>query len=415
VKPRRNHRQRFLKPITKSVRKIITYLGQRRRAILVLILLLLSIGIVLAGILPSRQIFEGNLVVTNLSFTYIGEEPNKLFFYNIPGISQLEGEGNQTLILKGRFSTPSNQALNKQLLQRNSLTIKLPYEKSQWIINPATNKQPSELKISELKIQTNTSIDSLSYNPYNRKLSLSIKSSEAAKLALELGEYPIKFTFTGYQLEELKLKDSPESLELVFQPNNSQLNLSLTKLTRLSVNLPDPRKVSSEDWLWGDLAVKNVYFEQSKQTGKNVNDEKYNSTIIKGQIRMGERELKVESNQFLLITKPGIKRLLNLEVISPKPPQEINVQIAGETVEVSAPPEGLEVRLVGEADQIQVGLDRRFPVRSIKSSLLANFFSNDVLIAIISFFSAAVVSLLTWIVNDFLSWLSANSQSAAKP
>ncbi|MBW4570539.1 MAG: hypothetical protein KME31_21690 [Tolypothrix carrinoi HA7290-LM1] len=380
-----------------------------------MILLLLSFGIVLAGILPSRQIFEGNLVVTNLSFTYIGEEPNKLFLNNIRGISQLEGEGNQTLILNGRFSTPSNQALNKQLLQRNSLTIKLPHEKSQWIINPATNKQPSELKISELKLQTNTSIDSLSYKPYNRKLSLSIKSSEAAQLALELGEYPIKFTFTGYQLEELKLKDSPESLELVFQPNNPQLNLSLTKLTRLSVNLPDPRKVSSEDWLWGDLAVKNVHFEQSKQTGRNVNDEKYNSTIIKGQIRMGERELKVESNQFLLISKPGIKRLLNLEVIPPKPPQEINVQIAGETVEVSAPPEGLEVRLVGEADQIQVGLDRRFPVRSIKSSFLANFFSNDVLIAIISFFSAAVVSLLTWIVNDFLSWLSANSQSAAKP
>jgi hypothetical protein len=406
-------------------------LGQRTLSIFVLILLILFSSVILAGVLPSPQIFEGNLVVKNLSFTYAGEESNKLFLNNIWGISQLEGEGNQTFILNGRFSSPSNQVLNQKLLQRNSLKILLPHEKSQWIISPATTKQPSELKISELRLQPNTSINSLSYNPYNRRLSLSLTAknqndvkvktdelNEAAKLSIALGEYPIKLTLTGYQLEDLGLQDSPDSpnpIELIFQPDNSQLSLLLNKTTRLSVNLPDIRKVNSEEWLWGDLDVQNVNFEQLKQTGININDEIYNSTIIKGQIHMGERELKIESNQFLLISKPGINRLLNLEVIPPKPPQEISIQIADEAVEVSTPPEGLEVRFSGKAKQIQVGLDRRLPVRSLKSSFLANFFSNDVIIAMISFFSAAIISLLTWIVNDFLSWLSANSKAASNP
>lgn len=449
MKPRRNPRQRFLKFIIRllrwiwrilytSVREIITilrqfisYLGQRTLSIFVLILLILFSSVILAGVLPSPQIFEGNLVVKNLSFTYAGEESNKLFLNNIWGISQLEGEGNQTFILNGRFSSPSNQVLNQKLLQRNSLKILLPHEKSQWIISPATTKQPSELKISELRLQPNTSINSLSYNPYNRRLSLSLTAknqndvkvktdelNEAAKLSIALGEYPIKLTLTGYQLEDLGLQDSPDSpnpIELIFQPDNSQLSLLLNKTTRLSVNLPDIRKVNSEEWLWGDLDVQNVNFEQLKQTGININDEIYNSTIIKGQIHMGERELKIESNQFLLISKPGINRLLNLEVIPPKPPQEISIQIADEAVEVSTPPEGLEVRFSGKAKQIQVGLDRRLPVRSLKSSFLANFFSNDVIIAMISFFSAAIISLLTWIVNDFLSWLSANSKAASNP
>ncbi|MFB2767751.1 hypothetical protein ACE1AT_00295 [Pelatocladus sp. BLCC-F211] len=449
MKPRRNPRQRFLKFIIRllrwiwrifytigreiitKLRQFISYLGQRTLSIFVLILLIFFSSVILAGILPSPQIFEGNLVVKNLSFTYAGQESNKLFLNNIREISQIEGEGNQTFILNGRFSNPSDQILNQKLLQLNSLKILLPHEKSQWIISPATTKQPSELKISELRLQPKTSINSLSYNPYNRRLSLPLTTTEqndvkvktdelneAAQLSISLGDYPIKLTLTGYKLEDLGLQDSPDSpnpIELIFQPDNSQLSLSLNKTTRLSVNLPDLRKVNSEEWLWGDLDVKNVNFEQLKQTGININDEIYNSTIIKGQIRMGERELKIESNQFLLISKPGINRLLNLEIIPPKPPQEINVQIADEAVEVSTPPEGLEVRFAGEAKQIQVGLDRRLPVRSLKSSFLANFFSNDVIIAMISFFSAAIISLLSWIVNDFLSWLSANSKAAANP
>jgi hypothetical protein len=446
---RRNYRQKLVKLILKLLRLIwrifytstqqiitklkefISYLGQSILSIIVLVFLILSVGIVCAGILPSPQVFEGSLVVKNVSFTYSGRENNKLFLNNIQGISQIEGEGTQNIILNGNFSSPTDTTLNEKLLKRNSLKIQLPYEKSQWILSSSTNNLTNKLRILELRLQPNTFINKLNYKPYNRRLLLSLDAKEendikikidkvvtAGQLLVNLGFDPIKLNFTGYLIEELGLKDSPEEpipIELIFKPNNPQLNLYLSKPTHLSINLPDPNKVNSEDWLWGDITVQNVRFEASKQTGINVNDEIYKSTIIKGQIRMGEKELKIESNQFLLISKPGINRLLNLEVIPPKPPQEINVQITGEDVEISTPPEGLEVRVVGEAEQIQAGLDSRLPVRSLRSTFLANFFSNDVVIAMVSFFSATFISLLTWIVNDFLSWLSANSRSTTNP
>lgn len=420
-----------IQKIITKLREFISYLGQNTLAIIVLLFLILSVGVVCAGIFPSPQIFEGSLLVKSLSFTYSGEQDNKLLLNNIRGISEIEGEGTQTLTLNGRFSSPTDTTLNEKLLKYNSLKIKLPYKKSQWKFNSSATNSNSQLRISELKLQPNTSIDKLSYNPYNRRLLLWLSEQDendvkiklnkeitTAQLLINLGEEPIELNFIGYLIEELGLKDSPDNpnpLELVFQPNNSQLNLYLSKPTRLSINLPDPNKVNSENWLWGDIPVKNVRFEQSIQPGNDVNDEIYKSTIIKGQVRMGDQELKIESNQFLLISKPGINRLIHLEVVPPKPSQEIKIQIAGEDVEISTPPEGLEARILGESEKIQTGLDSRLPVKSLRSNFLAKFFSNDVVIAMISFFSATSISLLTWIINDFLSWLSTNSRTTTNP
>lgn len=446
---RQNYRQKFIKFIIKvlrviwrifyeSIQKIITklrefirYLGQNTLAIIVSLFLILSVGIVCAGIFPSPQIFEGSLLVKSLSFTYSGGEKNKLLLKDIGGISEIQGEGTQTLILNGGFSSPTDTTLNEKLLKRDSLKIQLPFEKSQWIINSSATRLNNKLTISELRLQPNTSINELSYNPYNRRLLLSLaaqndnnikinlnKEITAGQFLINLGEEPIKLNLVGYLIEELGLKDSPDNsnpLELVWQPNNPQLNLYLSKPTRLSIYLPDPNKINPENWLWGDIAVKNVRFEQSRQTGIDVNDEIYNSTIIEGQVRMGDQELKIESNQFLLISKPGINRLIHLEVVPPKPPKEIKIQIAGEDVEISTPPEGLEARIAGESEEIQAGLDSRLPVKSLRSNFLGKFFSNDVVIAMISFFSATFISLLTWIINDFISWLSTNSRTTTNP
>ncbi|MCC5668606.1 hypothetical protein LC653_33340 [Nostoc sp. CHAB 5784] len=121
------------------------YLKEKKQAWCVLLLILILIGIVVAGIWPSDNNFEGSLVVKEIGFTYNGQEPNKLFINNINGIKRLLGDGRQTLILTGKFSSSSHPELNQKLTQRNTLKIELPYDSSQWMIAPTDSKLESKL------------------------------------------------------------------------------------------------------------------------------------------------------------------------------------------------------------------------------------------------------------------------------
>ncbi|MCC5668607.1 hypothetical protein LC653_33345 [Nostoc sp. CHAB 5784] len=223
----------------------------------------------------------------------------------------------------------------------------------------------------------------------------------------------------SYKLPELDLQNSSDSsnpIELIFQPNNPEVRLSINTNTRLSIDLPDPSKVDYEEWLRGDLAVKNMQLQELDRTGINANDDLEKSTIIKGNIRMREQELKIESNQFLMTGEPGIERLRHLAIIPPKTTPEVELRINGESVEISEPVEGIEARIAGKAKRIQVGIDPRLPVNSLQSNLLASWgLANDLIISIISFVIGVIVSLLTWLVNDFLSWLKPNSTSSPNP
>ncbi|MEH2083768.1 MAG: hypothetical protein V7K89_28520 [Nostoc sp.] len=167
-------------------------------------------------------------------------------------------------------------------------------------------------------------------------------------------------TFTGYSLPELGLQynqDSSIPIELIVKPDNSELRLKLANNTSLSIDLPNPSQVDYEQWLRGNLAVKNVQFKEIDKTGINVNDNLEKSTIINGDIRMGERNLKIESHQFLMIENPGIEYLRHLAIIPAKTSQEVELRINGESVEISEPPEGIEVRIAGKSKQIHVGID----------------------------------------------------------
>ncbi|MFN6569360.1 hypothetical protein [Dendronalium sp. ChiSLP03b] len=405
----------WLKKVLKS---FINYFKHKPIAILVLLLLLICILTVFAGIAPSTNNFDGSLVVQQLGFTYNGKEENKLFINNIRGITKFLVDGRQTLTLTGKFTSPSQPKLNDKLARINTLTIELLQEKSQWSIVPADSKSKSKLTLSELRLQPQITIDSFSYNPYNHRLAFlflsktALDKSAKPNLILNLSEQPLKITFTGYRLPELGLQDNQDTsnqLELIVKPNNSELRLLITNNTNLSIDLPEPNQVDYEEWFQGDLAVINMQFNKVYKTGINVNDDLEKSTINNGDIRMGERNLKVESHQFLMIEKPGVERLQHLAVIPAKTTKEVELRINGESVDISEPPEGIEVRIAGKSKQIQVGIDPRLPVNSLQSNLLASWgLANDVVIAIISFFSAIIVSLLTWLINDFLSWLKEN-------
>jgi hypothetical protein len=416
--------KQFINYVKTKILQIIKYLKERKQAWYVLLFMLISFGIVFAGIWPSENNFEGSLVVKEIGFTYNGQEPNKLFINNINGIKRLLLDGRQTLILTGKFSSSSHPELNQKLTQLNTLKIELPYDNSQWMIATADSKLESKLKLTELRLQPQTTIDSLSYDPYNQRLAFSllpeVATGEIGKpnFILDLGEQPLKISFNGYKLPELDLQNSSDSsnqIEFIFQPNNPEVRLSISNNTRLSIDLPDPSKVDYEDkeWLRGNLAVKNMQFQELDRTGINTNDDLEKSTIIKGDITMKEQQLKVESNQFLITGEPGIERLRHLAIIPSKTTPEVELRINGESVEISEAVEGIEARIAGKAKRIQVGIDPRFPVNSIQSNYLASWgLSKDLIISIIPFLLGVIVSLLTWLVNDFLSWLKPNSASS---
>ena len=408
--------QLIINCFTKILKSLINYFKQKPIAILVLLFLICSsYSLYYAGIAPWTNNFDGSLVIQKLGFTYNGKEENKLFINNIRGITQILVDGRQTLTLTGKFTSPSQPTLNQKLAQINTLTIDLLQEKSQWSIVSADSKSKSKLTLSELRLQPQTTIDSFSYNPYNRRLAFLLLSKNAQdksakpNFILNLGEQPLKMTFTGYRLPELGLQNSQDSssqIELIVKPDNSELRLLLANNTSLSIDLPNSSQVDYEQWLRGDLAVKNMQFKEIDKTGINLNDDLEKSTIIEGDIRMGERNLKVESHQFLMIEKPGIEYLRHLAIIPAKTTQEVKLHINGESVEISEPPEGIEVRIAGKSKQIHVGIDPRLPVNSLQSNLLTSWgLPNDVVIAIIPFVMGVIASVFTWLINDFLSWL----------
>nr|WP_306422129.1 tetratricopeptide repeat protein [Nostoc sp. CHAB 5715] len=105
-----------------------------------------------AWIVTNRHVVTGSEGLREpskeIGFTYNGQEPNKLFLNNINGIKRLLGDGRQTLILTGKFSSSSHPELNQKLTQRNTLKIELPYDSSQWMIAPADSKLESKIKFT---------------------------------------------------------------------------------------------------------------------------------------------------------------------------------------------------------------------------------------------------------------------------
>jgi hypothetical protein len=381
-------------------------LAQKKRVTFVLILLLLFSGTVVTLLLPSANPFEGNLVVRELSFT--SNQPNKLFLNDISGITQLSVQGvMQNISLKGRFESKKYPKLN----QIKTLKFNLTNSKSQLIIIPETLKTASDLELLELRLQQDTKIKNLTYNSYNKALSLlvkpdssQVKANHQVTLRLYLGQQPLKMIVEGgYQLPQLGWQDKPgkpEPIEFTFQPYGKDITLPITNSANLSINLPNPNQPEAQQWLRGNLLVKNVEFYTLDISGVDSKDTLAISTILQGQIRMGDRELKIEENQFLTIDEPGIKRLPYLKVSDSEPFQNSEIRIEGQALKISEQNKGLEVRIAGRSRAIKVGIDRDFPVGIIRANFWYNYLPNDVLVALISFSSAMIVALLIWLVDN---------------
>jgi len=367
--------------VIKTLKSLSTYLWSNKILTFVLGLLLIFSGLTLAAFVPSTHIFESNLTVEEMSFTYAGKEP-KLFLDTVRGIKSLEIEGKQTLTFTGKIQSKSTPALN----QLTILEIEPIDSTSKWSIAPANVKQSSELEFTELRLQPDTKVNNLSYDTYRNQLAFSLTSVEKPTntniVQLNLGNQPLKVSLEGYKLKNVKLpidSEKQRQLEFILTPNNQELRLNFADPVTIYMQPPAPKNNESKQWFRGKIEVKDVKFQRLDRTGANQDDNLPISTILKGEVHMAEQKREIKRNQFFMVEEPGIKLIRYLNIV---------------------PQKGLEVRISGKSKLIQIGLDREFPVSRIQASLLDRVLPRDAIIALISFCAASFTFLLSFIINE---------------
>lgn len=326
-----------------------------RDPILAVILVLVWIAILLSNfVFQGSYVFEGNLVVQEMSFTYTGVK-DKLFLNTISDIQNLDIEGSQPepLILTGAFSSDSNSELNEKLSQLKQLTIELPYPTSRLIFAADNSTQTSEISILNFRINPESKINQLAYNAQKSQLAFCLQSAQepleyclfpysllnnptsskparVGSLELQLGKQPLRVNLAMFNLAQLGIKTdiyAPEDLTFNFVPEIDDLRLEILSPTHLVIDLPKLTETANSatdkqlQWLWGEIDVENVGFS-SFEIPENVTDELKTSTIIKGEVRMKDKKMELQENQFLVLIsdKPGITKLHHIQ-INTQPPE----------------------------------------------------------------------------------------------
>ena len=404
------------------------------------IFLLFAIGILGSIFYPfGKYVFEGNFLVEELSFI-VDSSDNQRLINTISGLKTFDLIGQQTLTLRGKFTSKTEPKFN----QKSEITLNLDHPNSRLLISSVNENKPSDIELTQLqlipfKTEKNQNIlpvkvqsfnydsqlnqlsfclklvpntpDDLKYilknDAYNNKkpsdsfnqgkLSIdicqdpdvSITNQPLANLGLKLGENPINISLEQVSIPELGIKSSPDNpnfIDFTLIPESDQRELTLNSPSRLTINLPPPENFSR--WIQGNLDVKQVKFTQSETMGDNK-DQFPSSTIVSGEILMTDKSLEIQQNQFFLISgQPGIERLRSIE-IQPESPS------------------GLQVRFVGKTNQVEVGIDPQFPVRKIKPLWISSLgFSSDSIIALLSFCATIIGFLLPYL---FISASSSNS------
>lgn len=388
---RTSRRVSWLRRLKISLEQLFSFhiwqsLRNRRRELFALILLIFFSSVLLLALVPGQSRFETRVTTTQMSFNVAlsSDETRRRFFYNIRNLEafNLKGSYPEAITLAGQFTSETLGTLTE-------LSIELPHDYSQIRLQAIAQtdvEQPHDLEVRALQLQDQTQVDELRYVPSNRRLDLQFSHkempvpNEGSFLELYIGQQALQLTLEGYRislpdriLEDL---DGNKPLTMTFKPAISELALPLPKIGSISLSLPPLANIDTLRWFWGNLPINQLEFVTEEFQGGDL---LLRSAISEGSVRMGDQELDIEVDQFLLMKKPGIQKIRYLKLIED---------------------EGIEVRAVGSSPLVQVGLDPDFPVRSLQSNIIARLFRQDIVVAIVSFSGAMVATLISWFVDN---------------
>jgi hypothetical protein len=375
----------LLKPLFRLISPFFSLIGQRiqqdREFAVVLILTLILISALIFGaILPVSQPFEGNLLVNSLSFT--NQKTNQLLLKNIRQIQEISLAGKQNLTLSGIITNSNHPELN----QLQELQIELSQNEGQIIITPKNN-----LTLEEIRLQEKDLITNLKYDSYYNRLDFKLTPFNTPLLPhFRINASSIQISLFHYQLKNINLKNPEVPLEFTLETSQFELNPQFPVDVNLTLS-KEPTNI-----FWGNINVENVKFEIIPQVD-NLNDQIKDSTILSGDIRMANQDLKLEENQFLIIDPPGIQNLSRIQIVRPDPDRKLELKTSGNNLKLADPAQGLNVTISGKTTQIQAGLNEKLPIAQIQGSWLSQHLSRDGVVAIISFCASLVVSLIAWL------------------
>jgi hypothetical protein len=364
-------------------------LSRLRRRMFALGLLTLFSLILLLALVPGSQRFEAQVVATALHFevNLPPSQDRQRLLDSIRNVAVVDLLGAQTapIVLSGQLTAPGIEP-------QSTLTIELPNDTSRIRFEPilpvapdgaATEPEP-DIEVLEVQLQNHTVVETLGYAPAINRLELRFRHdqvpvlNQGSQLRVYLGNYPLRVTLEGYRLPDLGLEDPDgnQPLTFTFEPDIWEPPLPLPTAGTLLLDLPPLAEKDTLRWFWGDIPVTDVDFTRDEY---RFGDSLERSTIRNGLVRLGDQSLDIEADQFLLTRGPGIQRLRQFQLDAE---------------------EGIAVQAVGEASQVQVGLAPDFPVRTLRSNILARWFRRDIMVAIVSFSGAMVASLLSWLVDN---------------
>lgn len=377
----------LLKPLFRLISPFFSLIGQRiqqdREFAVVLILTLILISALIFGaILPVSQPFEGNLLVSSLSFT--NQKTNQLLLKNVRQIQEISLAGKQTLTLSGTITNSSHPELN----QLQELQIELSQENSQITITPK-----NDLTLEEIRLQEKDRITNLKYASYDNRLEFKLTPFNAPLLPrFRINASSIQISLSDYQLKNINLKNPEIPLEFTLETSRFELTPQFPVAVNLALSSKEPTNIFG-----GNINVEKVKFEKLIQTGDNVNDQLKDSTILSGDIRMANQDLKLEENQFLIVHSPGIQTLSRIQIVRPDPDRKLELKTSGNNLKLADPDQGLNITISGKTTRIEAGLNEYLPIAQIQGSWLSQNLSRDGVVAVISFSASLVVSLIAWL------------------
>jgi hypothetical protein len=389
---------RFLRP------KIKKYKGTN--FISVAWLILFTVAVIL--IFPSPQHFEAVIAAEEISFT-TAPDTNQIFIGEIESVRKFTMEGSQSINLSGKFSSKNISSLENV----SELRIDLVSSESQWSISPV-NESSSDLTLSELRVVDQVDIDRLRLVPSESNSSLRFELTPKPKrhsteslLQMASGTQPLKILLSGpYNLQSpsAKIVMGNQPMEIDFTPSLQNIKIPIVNKTIFSLDLPKPNKDNPPKWIRKNLKTQNVRFSRLNEEGSTPDDSFEESTILQGQIRIAEKELKLQSGQFLS-WKPnhlGIQSILRIQASFLEKKEEDSGEKKEDSKSKDPEPNGLEIRCSGEASRLDVGLDKDFPVANLQAGLLSGRLPSDTVTVIISAIVATLTSFVPWLLDRYL-------------
>ncbi|MGK7956473.1 MAG: hypothetical protein AB4063_14675 [Crocosphaera sp.] len=209
------------------------------------------------------------------------------------------------------------------------------------------------------------------------------ESKKIADIEIELGNQPFDVTLQGYEIQQPKVPNQTSSMQLEWtaKSGNKTLDFEVTHPLFIELELNEDETKDNDILLQRILSVTDT--KLSHQEKKD-----YVTNIIKGNVRMVDQKLNIESSQFLQFQGGrGIERLYNMSLTA----------------------EGIKVLFNGTARKVLSGLNFNSPGYHIRGEFLANFMSKEQRIATIAFLIGIFSNLLVELIKEFSEKLSNNN------